>query len=274
MYTTAKEPSKSKTGLLLEKLKDGIQSVKSSEDFKRYLKAMSLFHHYSFHNCLLIVMQKPEATHVAGFRKWQLMNRYVRKGEKGIAIIFPMKVKITDSGEDEDEVILRFKVGHVFDISQTEGEELPKPPQNEIRDTHGSLLQSLMKFAENKDIKVEFQNLANVEGTSMNGEVLIHQERNPTAQALILLHELAHEMIHWDPEKRPQLTREIKELEADAVAFVVAENLNIQNNSDKYLALYHKSYDLHSPPAGHNNEAREGGEAICVRSHARRAKSQ
>jgi len=78
----------------------------------------------------------------------------------------------------------------------------------------------------------------------MNGEIIVHENRNPTEQALILIHELAHEMIHWDPEKRPKLTKEIKELEADSVAYVVAENLGIQSNSDKYLALYHKSYDL------------------------------
>lgn len=237
--------AKSKTKELLDKLKEGIQQVKSSEEFKAYLNALSLFHQYSFNNCMLIAMQRPDATHVAGFRTWQKMNRFVCKGEKGIAIFAPMCVKRKDEKvEGEEDYITLFRVVHVFDVSQTEGENLPAPPRGQIRDTHTGLLQQLVAFAESKNIKVSFQNLANVEGISLNGQVAIHEERNPTEQALILVHELAHELIHWDPEKRPELTKEQKELEAEAVAFVVSEGIGIQNNSDKYLALYHKSYDL------------------------------
>ena len=236
---------KSRTKELLDKLKEGIQAVKSSEEFKAYLNALSLFHAYSFNNCMLIAIQRPNATHVAGFRTWQKMNRFVCKGEKGIAIFAPMRVKRKDEKiEGEEDYITLFRVVHVFDVSQTEGEPLVKPPREEIQDTHKELLQQLVAFAEIKGIKVSFQNLANVEGISLNGQVAIHEERNPTEQALILVHELAHELIHWDPEKRPELTKEQKELEAESVAYVVSESVGLQNNSDKYLALYHKSYDL------------------------------
>jgi antirestriction protein ArdC len=238
--------TKSKTMSLLEKLKQGISEVKSSEQFKAYLKAMSLFHSYSFANCLLIAMQKPDASNVAGYRTWQKLKRQVKKGEKGISIFAPMKMKQkNEEAKDEVDYITFFRVVHVFDVSQTEGEPLPQPSRLEIQNTHQELLASLLKFAETKGIKVVFENLEHVEGLSHKGQVSIHQDRNPTEQALILIHELAHEFIHWDPEKRPKLTKEQKELEAEAVAYVVSQQIGLpESNSDKYLALYHKSYDL------------------------------
>jgi Antirestriction protein len=92
---------------------------------------LAKFHRYSFGNVVLILSQKPDATHVAGFTAWKKLGRFVRKGEKGIVVIAPITIKAKDElkpGEDEKPV-LRFRGVHVFDISQTDGEPLPEPAQ-------------------------------------------------------------------------------------------------------------------------------------------------
>ena len=101
-----------------------------SQTLVRYLSVMSRFHRYSFGNLMLILAQRETATYVAGFRKWQELGRNVRKGEKGIGIFAPCRYKRKvedDSGDDREVQDIRgFRVVHVFDISQTEGQELPE----------------------------------------------------------------------------------------------------------------------------------------------------
>ena len=103
-----------------------------SEALNKFLECLGRFHRYSWLNCLLIATQNPAATRVAGFRKWQELKRSVRKGEKGIAILAPMRFRKKvedDEGRAAVAVGLRgFKVVHVFDVSQTEGEDLPEFP--------------------------------------------------------------------------------------------------------------------------------------------------
>lgn len=234
-----------KARVLLEKLKHAIEGVQSGEEFQRYLKAMSVFRRYSWSNCLLIAMQKPDATYVAGFRTWQKLKRYVKRGERGIAILAPVIIKQRDEEREEElEVITGFRVVYVFDISQTEGEPLAQAPRDEIRDNFGGVLSKLVAFAEKKGLRVRFEKLRYAEGISGGGDIVIHEERNSTEQAVILIHELAHEMIHWKLESRSSLSKEQKELEAEAVVFLVTEAIGMDNNSEKYLALYYKSYDL------------------------------
>ena len=102
-----------------------------SETFQSYLAVMSRFHEYSFRNTLLIVAQYPEATNLAGFHAWKKFGRHVRKHEKGIAIVAPLIFKKesddNDKGDQTDMTVNGFKVVYVFDVSQTEGEELPVP---------------------------------------------------------------------------------------------------------------------------------------------------
>ena len=130
---------------LMKKLESGIQVTFTSEHFQKYLRMASLFHGYSFRNTLLILMQKPDASQVAGFGVWKKLNRHVLRGEKGIEIFAPVtvkaKVETTQHNEDgtikvdgqgnpvttiETKPLLRFKVTHVFDVSQTNGEPLPE----------------------------------------------------------------------------------------------------------------------------------------------------
>jgi len=245
--------AREKTKKLLSKLSDGIREIQSTEEFKAILDCMACFHSYSWRNTFLIHMQYPEATKVAGYRAWQKLNRQVRKGEKGISILAPATYKKKEHETDpetheekevEKEVAYFFPVC-VFDISQTEGEDLPSMDYKTIEDTHAEILEKLLTLARKNSIEVQFTELANCDGVSTNGKIRIQNSKNSTEKALILIHELAHELLHWNPETRPELSKELKELEAEATAYVVANALGIPaTNSEQYLALYFKSYDL------------------------------
>ncbi|MCI0332156.1 MAG: ssDNA-binding domain-containing protein, partial [Planctomycetes bacterium] len=116
----------------LEELAEALAQGKS-EALVRYLELLSRFHQYSFGNCLLIAIQRPDAKHVAGFHRWKQLGRYVRKGERGIVILAPIVRRRTadDIEADEDDSqtqrpVCGFRAVYVFDVSQTEGKELPE----------------------------------------------------------------------------------------------------------------------------------------------------
>jgi antirestriction protein ArdC len=121
---------------LVEKLERGFQQVQDSDEYRSYLDTVSRFHKYSVSNTMLIWMQSPNATHVAGFGTWLSLDRHVRKGERGIRIFAPMPYRKTvtvldeETGESEEQESsqLRFRAVSVFDISQTEGADLVQPP--------------------------------------------------------------------------------------------------------------------------------------------------
>ena len=138
---------------ITERLEQGVKDIFTSEMYTTYLHTMAKFHNYSFNNTLLIAMQRPDATLVAGFQAWKnKFNRYVKKGEKGIQIIAPAPIKeveerekidkdtglavLNENGEPEMErveyVIPRFRVTTVFDVSQTDGEPIPSLEVNEL----------------------------------------------------------------------------------------------------------------------------------------------
>ena len=112
------EKKKRQIDTVLEELKSGIKAVFSSDLYTQYLSTMARFHSYSVNNILLIAMQRPDATLVASLKTWNSMKRYVKKGEKGIRILVPTPVRIRkDDAEDEEKLLMRFKVGHVFDLA-------------------------------------------------------------------------------------------------------------------------------------------------------------
>ena len=124
----------SKTDELLQRLTEGVEKLTSSEEWVRYLDVQRRFHRYSFGNCLLIALQRPDATRVAGFHRWLELRRHVRRGEKGIAILAPIvhRLKVEDEATGEERTIQSapraFRVVHVFDVSQTDGDDLPEIP--------------------------------------------------------------------------------------------------------------------------------------------------
>lgn len=248
--------SKKKTAQLLESLNQRIDKVQNSSEFKEVLKFFSKFHNYSYQNSMLILMQKPEASFVAGYRQWQKkFNRHVKKGEKGIAILAPFTYKkevkksnINSNSDDEETEEVKktyFNTVYVFDISQTEGEPVPQLDM-EIKNTNKELIKLLLDYADSQEIEVSSKTLSGgTEGYSRGGDIVINEKANKTEQASILVHELAHEHLHFNSESNSlNLSKEIIEMEAEAVAFVVMDYFGIESRSDKYLALYKESYDL------------------------------
>lgn len=250
---------KVKTKELLEKLDKKIDQVKNSKEFKEMLQFFAKFHKYSYQNTILIQLQKPDATYVAGYRQWQKkFNRHVKKGEKGIAILAPFtyKKKVTEKEKIENEngeLVERevektikkiyYKPVYVFDISQTEGEPVPTMDIS-IADNCSEILKPLREFTLRQGIKLNFKPLSEgLYGYSAGGKIVIDSQANETEKASILIHELAHELLH-DRAVKEKLTKEVKEMEAEAIAYVVMYHFGIEIKSDKYLALYKKSYDL------------------------------
>jgi antirestriction protein ArdC len=112
----------------LERLAEALRKGKP-EDLVRYFRFWGSFHRYSYHNAMLILSQKPDATHVAGFHAWRKVGRYVRKGEHGITILYPRIQAREDKETGEKARLLSgFGVGYVFDVSATDGAPLPEPP--------------------------------------------------------------------------------------------------------------------------------------------------
>lgn len=121
-------PKKRVTKQQVKEMENRIQDIKSCGELMRFMKAMHQFHTYSHQNQMLILFQCPHATYVASFRRWLALKRYVRKGEKGIMIFVPMSIK--DPLDENAEPTIRFKAGYVFDVSQTEGDDLPEAPKD------------------------------------------------------------------------------------------------------------------------------------------------
>jgi hypothetical protein len=232
----------------IEQLANETDMARQSELFRNYLKTSAAFYDYSWHNQMLIWKQKPDASFVGGFNTWLKCGRYVRKGEKGIAILAPMFFKDKNASGDETKRIW-FKVVYVFDISQTDGTALPELPTKSTGERGADMLTRLLRFAESRGIVVRFVEqccLNGAAGTSRGKEIEIRTaETDITTQAATLAHEIAHSLLHWDADGHKITTRDgleigkqQRELEAEAVAYVVGSYFGIQSPSDFYLAAY------------------------------------
>ncbi len=223
----------------LDTLAEAVDEVRASETFRRYLDVQAKFHRYSWCNSMLIASQRPDATRVAGYRAWQKLGRQVRKGEHGIAIFAPCpwKRENTDTGEEESGMC--FRVAHVFDVAQTDGNDLPSVNVPTVDRPADDLLANLVRVAEQRGITVMFQAPAGgAFGVSKRGSVEVSPDHATGQQAKTLAHELAHEALHW--EDRGPLTRSIAELEAESVAYVVCAHvgLDVGVRSSRYIALW------------------------------------
>ena len=135
MASLPNETTKDKAKRLRERIDESVETlakavddVRASEAFQRYLDVQARFHSYSWHNCMLIAMQCPDASRVAGYRTWQKLGRQVKRGEHGIMIFAPRTFKReveTADGETEERDGIYFRPVHVFDVGQTDGDELP-----------------------------------------------------------------------------------------------------------------------------------------------------
>jgi antirestriction protein ArdC len=232
------EQAKKLSEQALEKLADALGRGES-DDLNRYLTTMARFPAYSFRNVLLIVAQRPDATHVAGFHTWRKLGRFVRKGEKGIAVVAPMMIdqKNGQPAEGDDERIMRFRAVHVFDVSQTDGEPLPEFAQ--VNGDPGMYTALLRTYIAKQGITINMhEELDGANGVSMGGVIAVQTGLPAAEEFSVLVHELAHEMMHKDLTCRPH--KIVRETEAEAVAFVVCEaiGLNSLTHAADYIHLY------------------------------------
>jgi len=226
---------------VLDKLTEGIAELTNSERWQDWLDVQSRFHHYSFNNSLLIMRQRPDATRVAGFNAWRKLDRFVNKGEKGIWILAPMVYKADakdEANEDGTTRVLRgFKPVPVFDLSQTDGKELPEVCTRLDGDDHGNIYAQLSAIADTIDFTVEDSDEL---PESVNGDcnhelhrIRVRSTNSPVQRVKTLAHELGHAILHV-PGERPE--RPLMELEAESVAFIVCHNLGI--TTDDYSFGY------------------------------------
>lgn len=229
---------------LAEALRQG-----KSEALTRYLATLAKFHSYSFRNVLLILSQRPDASHVAGFHTWRSLGRFVKKGEKGIVITAPMMLrkkgegsgdapKASESTEQErDASFLRFRGVYVFDVTQTDGEPLPEPDQ--VRGDPGSHLTAIKSAITARGITLDHDDVPpGALGVSRGGRISVRSGLDPAQEFSVLAHELAHELIHRG-EDRPS-SKTVRETEAEAVAFVVCQSVGLStgNAASDYIQMF------------------------------------
>ena len=228
-----------------------------SETLTDYLKAIGRFHRYSLHNVLLIASQKPAASHVAGFRTWRELGRFVKKGEKGIMILAPIVrgKKNDDEQEETPRSIAGFRAAYVFDISQTDGKELPRIGAVE-GDPRG-YGDRLRKFASAAGISVEYSpDIAPARGMSCGGRIALLPGQLPAEEFSTLAHELAHELLHRG-ERRASTSKRVRETEAEATAFVVCQAVGLEAGSaaSDYIQLWSGDVQLLTESLGYIRQA-------------------
>ena len=253
------------TKALAEHLKEGMKNYLDSEQFKSFLDTMSKFHNYSLNNIHLLKMQNPNVSHVASFNKWKTdFERTVKKGSKALKIWVPYQVKTkisanqnelsfspSENGMEEKEVtVTRFKLGNVFDVSQTEGKELPKAI-NELTGSvkdYEDLYRAAKAVSMDNQIPISFED---IKRESANGYYSPDENRIVISKGLkgqehilkTIFHEMAHSDLHrgtnaqyGDDQYRKQ------ELQAESVAYVVANHFGFDTSSYSfgYLAIWAK----------------------------------
>lgn len=244
---------------ITDKLEQGIKELFESERFKEYLRTMSKFYNYSFNNTLLIAMQKPDATLIAGYTSWQRnFDRQVMKGEKGIKILAPAPYKAQVEMEKIDPKTQRpmldadgkpvtetvevmrpaFKVVSVFDVSQTDGKELPDIMVGELT---GSVEQYEDFWRILKEISPVPVGLENIEGGAhgyyhlTEKRIAIDDGMSEMQTIKTLIHEIAHAKLHAiDPDEKvspeEKKDRHTKEVEAEAVAYTVCQRYGLETS--------------------------------------------
>ena len=230
----------------VEELAKETDVVRRSEMFKAYLDAVSKFWHYSFHNQVLIYLQKKDASRVAGFVAWNKLGRSVLKGSEAIKILAPFTKKVLqkdENGEEKERSFTYFVPVNVFDVSQTKGKELPKLDIEVKGDNQKELLEKLLEFCKQKNIEVEFRQLGvnGLYGYSKGGKISIDCNQSVNTQANTLIHEIAHELLHYSLEGK-QFSKQEKETQAEAITYVVTRHFGLENKSALYWAAYDSNY--------------------------------
>ena len=251
---------KQKVQEITDKLEEGLKELFESEKYKTYLTTMSKFHNYSFNNTLLIAMQKPEATLVAGYKAWQKnFERHVNKGEKAIRILAPAPYKIKEERDKLDPVtgemmfdengmpqkeqvevtIPAFRAVSVFDVSQTDGKPIPELEAQELLSTvegYEDFVQALMNVA---PVPIGFEDIPGDSKGYFHTEekrIAVQENMSESQTLKTMVHEVAHSMLHNkeinrdDLMEAPAKDRNTKEVEAESVAYTVCQHFGIDTS--------------------------------------------
>lgn len=257
---------------LTDRLENGIKDLYASGRYAEYLAAMSRFHHYSFGNVILILLQCPTATKVAGYNRWKKdFGRQVKKGEHGISILCPCPQKRWMEKQKRDPTtgqplfapdgsavmetvkitIPKFKIGTVFDVSQTEGRELPSVAISELSgevDFFQDLYDCLADLSPVPIIEDSVPGAAKGYFSSEQQKIVIRPGMPQLQIIKTLVHEIAHAILH-DRSKVPveeQKERHQKEIEAESVAYVVCQGIGLDTSdySFGYIASWSSDKEL------------------------------
>ena len=272
---TSEKPAE-KLKEITDRLEQGITELFDSERYKEYLRVMSKFHNYSFNNTLLIAMQKPDASLVAGFSAWKNnFGRNVMKGQKGIKIIAPSPFKIRQEVEkidphtqkpiigkdgkpvtEEKEIkIPAYKVVSVFDVSQTEGKELPDIAVDELTGDVDRYKDFFAALEKTSPVPIAFEN---IEGGSHgyyhleDKRIAINEGMSELQTLKTTIHEIAHAKLHDidlnapKDEQQPRVDRRTREVEAESVAYTVCQHygLDTSDYSFGYVAGWSSGREL------------------------------
>ena len=272
---TSEKPAE-KLKEITDRLEQGIAELFDSERYKEYLRVMSKFHNYSFNNTLLIAMQKPDASLVAGFSAWKNnFERNVMKGQKGIKIIAPSPYKIKQEmqkidphtqkpiigkdgkpvTEEKEVTIPAYKVVSVFDVSQTEGKELPDIAVDELTGDVDRYKDFFAALEKTSPVPIAFEN---IEGGSHgyyhleDKRIAINEGMSELQTLKTAIHEIAHAKLHDidlnapKDEQQPHVDRRTREVEAESVAYTVCQHygLDTSDYSFGYVAGWSSGREL------------------------------
>ena len=266
---------KQKVKEITDKLEEGLKELFESEKYKNYLSTMSKFHNYSFNNTLLIALQRPDASLVAGYQAWQKnFNRHVKRGEKGIRILAPAPYKIKEERDKLDPVtrevmldkdgmpqteevevkIPAFRAVSVFDVSQTDGEPLPELEAKELLSTvegYEDFIKAVTNVAPApigfEDIPGDSKGYFNIE----ENRIAVQEGMSESQTLKTMVHETAHSMLHNKEVNKedilaPAKDRNTKEVEAESIAFTVYNHFSIDTSdySVGYIAGWSNGKDM------------------------------
>ena len=251
---------------LTEKLETGIKEVFTSDRYREYLSTMNKFHNYSFNNSMLIHLQKPQASYVAGYKTWETLDRHVKKGEKGITIFAPCPYKAkksvevidTETGqikrdihgkpvtEEREITYASFKAISIFDYSQTEGKPLPELAeelQGKIPD-YMILMDSIKEIAPVPIRFEEWEQSKKGHYDLTNKEIVIKSDMSELQTVKTAIHETAHSILHRDKEHLKDSAT--METEAECIAFICCQHLGLDTSdySFGYLAGWSSDKEL------------------------------
>ena len=231
----------------LERLQAGVKALVDSDRWVTYLRAAARFHRYSFGNVMLILAQCPDASRVAGYRKWQEMGRQVRRGEEGIAVFGHPKPRYTkrenqETGETEKVTTsgVFFPICYVFDVAQTNGDPLPTVTEKMTGDT--PLIENMTNAAGALGLEMAFEMMTEAKGGYIDkttNHIGINDTNDQAHQCRTIAHELGHYLLEHTTD-RASISRDQAELEAESVAYIVAEHLGLSPDSYSfgYLAVW------------------------------------